>query len=151
MFNWKNEKNLTSEEIREAVKASDIIGKENLYQSGVEAIDTAKDEGIPCGVVCALRNSDTRGVLLPLLKEDPEKVLKGIMIAAIAVEADEASLYLPDYADDLVSVVSDFCEQYNVRLERGIVDVRKTAGCMCLTISDACELFDLFNGLTDLF
>jgi fumarate reductase flavoprotein subunit/NADH-quinone oxidoreductase subunit F len=144
MNNWKNEKNLTSEEIRKAVKESDLIGKADLYQNGVEAFNTARDEGIPCGVVCALLNSDTRGVLLPLLRDNPEKILKGIMIAAIAMDADEAFLYIPDYADDLVPVVSDLCEQYNVRVERGIVDVRKTAGCLCLTIAEASEVCDLF-------
>jgi fumarate reductase flavoprotein subunit/NADH-quinone oxidoreductase subunit F len=145
MFNWKNEKNLTPEEIRKTVKESDIIGKAELYQNGVDAVHTARDEGIPCGVVCGLRNSDTQGVLLPILRDNPEKILKGMMLPAVAMEADEVSLYIPDYADDLVPVVSDLCEQYNVRLERGIVDVRKTAGCLYLTISDASELFDLFN------
>jgi fumarate reductase flavoprotein subunit/NADH-quinone oxidoreductase subunit F len=146
MFNWKNEKNLTSEDIRKAVKESELIGKVELCQKVEDAVQTAGEEGIPCGVACALYNSDTRGVLLPILKDDPEKILKGIMIAAIAVEADEASLYIPDYADELVSAVSDLCEQYNVKLERGIVDVRKTAGSLKLHITEAADLVDLFEG-----
>jgi fumarate reductase flavoprotein subunit/NADH-quinone oxidoreductase subunit F len=145
MFNWKNEKNLTPEEIRKAVAESDLTGKAGIDKSGCEAINAAKEDGTARGVACALINADTKGLLLQILKDDPEKIFKGIMIAAIAMEADEAALYIPDYADDCVSLVTDLCEEYNVKLERGIVDVRKTASCLKLHIADAAELYDLFN------
>ena len=140
MYNWNNEKNLTSEEVRKAIAESGLreysLGRKSL----ADRIAAAP------GVVCALCNSDTRGVLLPLLKDDPEKILKGISYAAVAVEADEAFLYVPDFADDVAAAASDLCEKYNVKLERGIVDVREKENCFMMHLTTAADLADCLAG-----
>jgi NADH:ubiquinone oxidoreductase subunit F (NADH-binding) len=97
MYSWINDKNLTPDEVRKAVQECGIREGGELLSDRIGAtVFVAKKAGYVPGVVCALYNSDTRGALLSLLKDDPEKVLKGIALAGVAVEANNAYLYLPD-------------------------------------------------------
>ena len=149
MYSWKNDRNLTPEEVRKIISDNGLVeyglGKRPVSEEISLALDAAKDSGSVPGVVCGLYNLDTRGVLLPLLRNDPEKILKGISYAAIAVETDQAFLHIPDQADDLADAVSELCAEYNVTLERGIADVRKRAGCLALHITAAADIADLFE------
>jgi len=150
MYTWYNDKNLTPDEVRKAIAESGIreysLGREPLADRIAAAQDACREDGLTPGVLCALYNSDTKGALLPLLKEDPEKILKGLSYAAIAAEAEEAFLYIPDFADDLVPAVEELCGQYHVTLERGIVDVRRRAGCLMMHVATSADLADLFAG-----
>ena len=150
MYSWYNEKNLTTEEVRKAIDESELREYGSKIEGVIEQFAAAREimrvYNDNVGIVCALNNSDTRGVLLPLLKDDPEKIMKGISYAAIATEAEEAFLYIPDHADELVPVVSELCEKYNVTLERGIVDVRERANCVMLHIAAAADIADIFAG-----
>ena len=150
MYNWISDNNLTSEEVRKAISESGLreygLGRQLLSDRIAAAVSTSQEDGCSCGVVCALYNSDTRGVLLPLLKDDPEKILKGISYAAISVESDEAFLYLPECADELASAVSELCEKYNITIERGIVDVRARQNCLMMHVATAADLADCFAG-----
>ena len=142
MYTWNNELNLTSEEVRKAIAESGLCDY-GVYKAPLSEKIAAAERP---GVVCALDNADTRGALLALLKDDPEKILKGISYAAIAAEADEAALYVPDYADDVAEAAAELCAKYNIALERGIVDVRKTEGCLYMHIAAAADLADLLAG-----
>lgn len=147
MYSWINEKSLTSDEVRKAVQECGIRESGELLSDRIGAtVFIAKKAGYVPGVVCALYNSDTRGVLLSLLKDDPEKVLKGIALAGVAVEANNAYLYIPDFADDVAASVADLCEKYNVKVERGIVDVREREGSLLIHITTAADIADCAAG-----
>ncbi len=150
MYNWNNEKNLTSDDVHKAIADTGLreysLGRELLSDRIAAAVSAGKEEGYTPGVVCALYNSDTKAVLLPLLKDDTEKILKGISYAAIAVEADQAFLNIPDSADDLADQIAELCEKYNVTLEKGIVDVRARQGCLMMHIATAADLADCMEG-----
>ncbi|MDO5138677.1 MAG: NADH-ubiquinone oxidoreductase-F iron-sulfur binding region domain-containing protein [Oscillospiraceae bacterium] len=147
MYSWINDKNLTPDQVRKAVQESGIRESGELLSDRIGAtVFVAKKSGFVPGVVCALYNSDTRGALLSLLKDDPEKILKGIALAGVAVEANNAYLYIPDFADDLASSLEDLCGKYNVKIERGIVDVREREGSLLIHITTAADLADCAAG-----
>ena len=105
----ENAKNMSVEEILAKTAAS------GLLEFGVErSVVTEKWNQVnaerefqtnPIRVVAGLNNADIAGVQLEVLKADPKKVMEGMAIAALAVNAEEMYLYLPEkeaeYAKEL--------------------------------------------------
>ena len=71
---------LSKEEVFEQIKTSGLLEygleKELLSDRLSHAIEESKEEEKELGVVAALNNADTTGVLLEVLKADPKKVMK---------------------------------------------------------------------------
>lgn len=105
-----------------------------------------REEGQSPGVVCALNNADTDGVLLALLKERPQLVMEGIVIAAYALEAERKVLYIPDYVPELAEALQEVAAQYQVELKTGIVDVRACQWDALIHIVTAANLAGAFAG-----
>ena len=97
---------LSREEVLEQIKTSGLkeygLEKELLSERLVRAVEESKEEEKELGVVAALNNADTTGVLLEVLLADPKKVMDGIAIAAYALGTEKKALYLPEYAADNV-------------------------------------------------
>ena len=95
---------LSREEVLEQIKTSGLkeygLEKELLSERLVRAVEESKEEEKELGVVAALNNADTTGVLLEVLLADPQKVMDGIAIAAYALGTEKKALYLPEYAAD---------------------------------------------------
>ena len=105
----ENAKNMSVEDILAKTAAS------GLLEFGVErGVVTEKWNQVnaerefqtnPIRVVAGLNNADIAGVQLEVLKADPKKVMEGMAIAALAVNAEEMYLYLPEketeYAKEL--------------------------------------------------
>lgn len=113
-----------------------------LYQEPLaDLMERAKGHALDA----ALNNADTDHALLGLLKTDPESVLEGICIARIASDAPDAKLYLPEDETELMSSLKETAKKFDVTLESGIVDVRKTEDDLWLHLEAALALTDLFE------
>ena len=141
---------LSKEEVFEQIKTSGLLEygleKELLSDRLSHAIEESKEEEKELGVVAALNNADTTGVLLEVLKADPKKVMEGISIAAYALGTEKKVLYLPEYAADLEASVKEAAEQAGVEVIVGLVNVRACKGCALLHIVTAANLADTFAG-----
>lgn len=129
MKDWKVK---TPEEILNQIK------KAGLLESAGETEKTV------CHVIAALYNADVSYVLLELLKENPEKVMRGISIAAYAVGAEKKLLYLPEKMKSLEQPFLEVAKDYEVEICYGIVDVRKNKENLLLHIAAAADIADLF-------
>lgn len=96
----ENAKKLSSEQVLEKIADLDIqeygLCAQKLSERLEAAVAESKEEGKESGIVCALNNADIDGVLLELLKSEPENVMEGIAIAAYAIETENKILYVPD-------------------------------------------------------
>ena len=109
----------------------------------------SRKSGNASGVVCALNNADTHGVLLDLLKEHPRKVMDGISIAAYAMASSKKTLYIPEYAPKLMESLKELASEYQIELILGIVDVRACERDLLMHIVTACDLAEKFGGQSD--
>lgn len=141
---------LSREEVLEQIKTSGLkeygLEKELLSERLVRAVEESKEEEKELGVVAALNNADTTGVLLEVLLADPKKVMDGIAIAAYALGTEKKVLYLPEYAADKEAAVKEAAEQAGVELIVGLVNVRACKGSALIHIVTAANLADTFAG-----
>lgn len=96
------------------------------------------------GVVCALNNADTDGVLLEVLKVDPAKVMEGIQIAAYALGTEKMTLMIPEFAAEAAETVKAAAEAAGVEVEVGLVNIRANIGSALIHIVTAANLADAF-------
>lgn len=147
-----NAEKRSKEEVLEQIKALGIeeygLCKDILANRLEAAAVEAQEEGKEPGLVAALNNADTDGVLLEVLAADPAKVMEGISIAAYALGAKKKILYIPEYAAELAAnpAVCGAAEAYKVELTIGLVDKRERKGCALIHIVTAANLADAVNG-----
>lgn len=148
----ENAEKRSKEEVLEQIKALGIeeygLCKDTLANRLEAAAVEAQEEGKEPGLVAALNNADTDGVLLEVLAADPEKVMEGISIAAYALGAKKKILYIPEYAAELAAepAVCAAAEAYKVELSIGLVNKRERKGCALIHIVTAANLADAVNG-----
>ena len=141
------------------MNASEIIAKtasEGLLEFGVDRTPVAEKWNLvnaerqfqtnPIRVVAGLNNSDINGALLTILKEDPDKVLTGMAIAKIAVDADEMYLYLPETEAAYAKELRDKAGTYGVEVKVGIADSRANRGGAFHHIETMAALTGIFEG-----
>lgn len=132
------------------------IAAEGLLEFGVDRTPVADKWNLvneerefqtnPIRVVAALNNSDRDGVLLAVLKENPDKVLTGMAIAKIAVDAEEMYLYLPESEADYAKEIEAKAAEYGVEVLTGIVNCRASRGGAFHHILTMAALADIFEG-----
>lgn len=107
-----------------------------------------EESGLEPGVVAALNNADVDGVLLEVLKEEPEQVMAGIAAAAFAAGGEKKCLHLPEYAADLAEneAIRSAAEKYEISLVSGIINKRADKGCVMMHIVSAKQLADALDG-----
>lgn len=106
--------------------------------------DARKTPGEPT-VWAGLNNADLEGVLLALLRENPEKILDGLKAAAYITYASRIILCLPAREKELIAQITPLAEKENIEVRADIVDVRKAAGDLVMHIVTAADLADLFT------
>lgn len=142
--------NKSSEEVMQEIFSLGIRNY-GVYQDVLaEVLETAKKESRKSGKAAALaaglNNSDTKGVLLEVLKKDPQRIFCGMKIAAHALAAEEVYLYLPGSAKELAAKLSDEAEKMGIRVEVGLIDrrtIKEAALCHIIALG---ELADAFTG-----
>lgn len=147
----ENAKALSKEEVLKKIAAYDLeeygLCRQNLSDGLAKVVAESKEEGLDLGVVCALNNADTYGILLEVLKHNPVTIMEGITIAAYALGTERKLLYIPEFAAELVETeaLKQAADTYKVEIEIGLVDVRACKGCAIIHIVTAANLADVFN------
>ena len=98
-------------------------------------------------VICALKNADTDGALLGLLKENPDRILLGMDFIAERAEAKEKILYLPEFAADLAEELQEQAQIHHVQICIGIVDVRAQKKSLIFSMDAAADLADMHDDI----
>lgn len=144
----ENAKTMSSEELLEKIAALELqeygLVKGSLAERFAEAKQECAEEQKEPGAVAALNNADVDGVLLKLLKKEPERIMEGLSIAAYIMETDRKTLNIPEYAQALTEdgAVKAAAEKYGVKLELGIVNKRASKGSILIHIAAAKNLAD---------
>ena len=125
----ENAKNMSVEDILAKTAAS------GLLEFGVErGVVTEKWNQVnaerefqtnPIRVVAGLNNADIAGVQLEVLKADPKKVMEGMAIAALAVNAEEMYLYLPEKEAEYAKELETEAAGYGIRIQTGLINRRR--------------------------
>lgn len=144
----ENAKKMSKEEVLKKIAALDLmdygLSHETVSRRLADAVAGAENEEKELGVVAALDNADTDGVLLELLKADAAKVMEGMAIAAYALGTEKMTLHIPEFAADCAEVVKKTAENAGVQVVLGLVDIRANAGSAILHIVTAANLADVF-------
>lgn len=146
----ENAKNTSSQDVLNKIREANLseygLYSQPLFDRLMAAKTESAEEQKELGVVAALNNADTEHVLLTVLKEQPEKVMEGISIAAYALETEKKSLHVPEEETELMESLKETADKYGVELVKGIVNVRAAKGCAVLHIVTVKNLADLFDG-----
>lgn len=103
------------------------------------------DEG-PMAVAAGLNNNDMDMALLAILKDDADKVIAGMQMAAQVLGAQEMVLYIPEGQDEVKAAVADKCQAAGIQIEEGIVNVRRFRGKAIHHIETLKALADIAEG-----
>lgn len=145
-------KGMGRKRILEEIKKSNLleygIGEDSLWTVFNHAKEESGWEKKDTEIIVALNNADTEGVLLELLKSNPDKVMEGISIAAYALNAGKKMLYIPEYAGYIAETeeIKIAAQKYEVTLFKGLVDMRKVQKTVLFHIVSAVELVEVFEG-----
>ena len=148
----ENARKLSREDVLEKIAALDMheygLCRDKLSECFERAMGESREEKKKPGVVAALDNADTSGVLLEILKKNPGKVLEGVAIAAYALGAEKKVLNIPEFASGLEEeeTIKAAAEKFQVEVEIGIVDKRTSKGSALIHIVTAENLSDAFSG-----
>lgn len=144
----ENAVGLSKEQVIEKIEASGLqeygLCRETLTRRFENALKECREEEKEPGVVAALNNADTSGVLLEILRSEPEKVMEGISIAAYAAGADKKVLHIPEYEAQLSEAVKPVAEKYGIEVVTGLVNIRESKGCVLLHLVTAAQLAEVF-------
>lgn len=113
----------------------DRIRKEGIREYGVENADLASKvekaledhcEEEPMIVAGGLNNHDFSGMLLQIVREEPQKVLNGLETIAYVSGAERKILYLPETETELAGSLKKEIGELglHIEVENGIVDAR---------------------------
>lgn len=137
---------------REALLAQIAAGKLREYgvynrpvaERFAAAIAESRAENRPLKVVAALDNCDTEGVLLEVLRQNPQRVFEGMAIAAYAMNAAGMALHIPEYAAALAGMIEPAAQAAGIELVIGLVNQRAYRGSSLNHIVTMAELADYF-------
>ena len=114
------------------VKAGDLreygVYNQPLMDMWVKVIEERELQDTPICAVAALNNADTDHALLALVRQYPAQVMEGLCHTAVAVDAEEKVLVLPEGCEALGEELAAAAAEYGVRIEYGIVNVRMYRG-----------------------
>lgn len=114
------------------VKAAELrefgVYNQPLMDMWVKVAEERELQDTPICAVAALNNADTDRALLCLLRRYPREILEGLCHVAVAVDAEEKILVLPEGEEALGEELSSLCDEHGVRVEYGIVNVRQYRG-----------------------
>lgn len=150
MSTLENIKNMSMEEVMEKTAASGLVEFGVLREPVADKWKLVNEEREfqtnPIRVVAGLNNADTNGALLAILKENPDKVMTGMSIASVAVNAEELYLYIPEAEEELAKELAPKAEEYGVQIFSGIIDCRESRGGAFHHIETMAALADIFDG-----
>lgn len=145
----ENARKLSKEEVLDKIAALDLM-EAGIYREKLsEHLKKAAEESLEAGknpeIVAALNNADTDAVLLEILKENPEKVLEGMEIAAYAMRAEKKTLYVPETETKLAESLETLAAEHHTEICAGIINIRANEGNALLHIVTVYELAQAFE------
>lgn len=150
MSAYENAKTMSREDVMEKIAALTIqeagLCAGPLADRLAASLAEAEEEKKETGIVAALNNADTDYVLLEVLKNDPEKVLQGIAIAAMAIGTENKTLCLPERETELADSLAQLASNYHVEVMTGLVNLRANKGRAIIHMVTAADLADAFAG-----
>lgn len=144
--------NMSKEEVVDKIAALNLpdygLSKQTLSERIALAQTECRVDGKEPGVVAALNNADVDGVLLEVLKKDPEKVMQGIAVVAYAMGTEKKMLFVPEYASGLVEqdAIKDAAAKSGVEVVAEFLNLRKYKGCAIIHIVTAANLAEALEG-----
>ncbi len=119
-------KNMSVEEVMEKVASANIREYGVFQEPLIEKWRKRKEEqGELAGIAAGINNSDTKRVLLELLKTESSKIFEGISVAAYALGVEEKILLLPETEIELAEQLAEEASRYGVQIETEFINVRK--------------------------
>ena len=95
--------------------------------------------------LAALNNADTDMIYLELLKKDPEKVLEGCAIAALAAGAVKAVLTVPEKETELAQSLQEKAAACGVEVVSEFINIRKNQANLLVHLATCADLADAFD------
>lgn len=132
------------------VKAAELrefgVYNQPLMDMWVKVAEERALQDTPICAVAALNNADTDHALLALLREYPREILEGLCHVAVAIDAEEKILVLPEGQEALGEELAALCEEHKVYIEYGIVNVRQYRGSAIHHFETLLALTQTING-----
>ena len=132
------------------VKAAELrefgVYNQPLMDMWVKVAEERELQDTPICAVAALNNADTDHALLSLVREYPRELLEGLCHVAVAVDAEEKVLVLPEGQEALGEELAGLCAEHGVNVEYGIVNVRQYRGSAIHHIETLIALAQTVNG-----
>ncbi len=132
------------------VKAAELrefgVYNQPLMDMWVKVSEERELQDTPICAVAALNNADTDHALLALLREYPREILEGLCHVAVAVDAEEKVLVLPEGQEALGEELAGLCAECGVNVEYGIVNVRQYRGSAIHHFETLLALTQTING-----
>ncbi|MCI6017700.1 MAG: 4Fe-4S binding protein [Clostridiales bacterium] len=124
--------NLSIEEIIEKVKAANLkefgVYHEDIVDKWHKIIASAADWEGDMALAAGLDNCDTDRMLLVLLKEDADKVISGMLLAAKVLGAKHLELHVPEGESELRASLGEKCADQNIEVVEGFINTRAFRG-----------------------
>ena len=139
-------KTMDKTEVLEKIAALDIREAGLCGGKLADRLKKCAETGADTGVATALNNADTDHVLLEVLKNDPEKVLEGISVAAQTLGTDDKTLYVPESETELAKSLEELAAKYGVEVKAEFLDIRANEQKLLMHIVTAADLADGFRG-----
>lgn len=115
---------------------------EDLYRKWKRTLGEAEGE---IKLAAALNNSDTKRILLELLKSDSDKVFEGMQISGYVLGAKELILYVPEEEKALKKELEEKAAAYGIQVVNAFVNVRAWQGHALHHIVTMAEVADVFK------
>ncbi len=149
MSAYENAKALGRDAVLEKIAALDLyeagVYREKLTDHITKALEAAKEEGAEPVAVAALNNADTDMVFLELLRKDPDKVLEGLSIAALAAGCGKAVLTVPEKEAELAESLKEKAEALGIEVKSEFINIRKNKTNLLVHIAACADLADAFS------
>ncbi len=148
----ENLKQMSSEDAMKKIAALNLpdygVSGNSLMERVALAQTQCEEDGYEPGVAAALNNADVDGVLLEVLRQDPEKVFEGISALAYAFGTEKKLLFLPEDETELAASeeIRGLAEKYQTEVTADFLNVRACKGCAVMHIVTAANLTDALNG-----
>lgn len=143
-------KSMSKEEVIEKIKAAGLrefgVYNQDLAEKWAKDLEGKKYWEAPLKVIAALNNNDTNRALLDLLKSETTEIIRGIQIAAYALEAEGMELYVPEGEEELKKYLADAAEGTGIEICEGLVNVRSARGSSVNHIETMMAIGQLFSG-----
>lgn len=143
-------KSMSKEEVIEKIKAAGLrefgVYNQDLAEKWAKDLEGKEYWEAPLKVIAALNNNDTNRALLGLLKSETTEIIRGIQIAAYALEAEGMELYVPEGEEELKKYLVDAAEGTGIEICEGLVNVRSARGSSVNHIETMMAIGQLFSG-----